>query len=71
MELVRKDNGTAVLHASLDELVLMANMANEAIEAVEDWEFSTRLGFDKEVARNVARQLAIIADNMLGHSESD
>jgi hypothetical protein len=36
-----------VLHLTRAELLLLAGSVNEAIEAVEDWEFSTRLGADK------------------------
>jgi hypothetical protein len=40
-----------VLHLSQQELLFLAGAVNETIEAVDDWEFSTRLGVDKSAAR--------------------
>jgi hypothetical protein len=39
-----------VLHLTRAELLLLASCVNEAIEAVEDWEFPARLGADKAAA---------------------
>lgn len=51
-----------VLALSRDELLLLAGSVNEALEAVEDWEFETRLGADKDAARRVRNDLrAVIA----------
>lgn len=33
-----------VIAVTREELVLLANSLNEALEAVEEWEFDTRLG---------------------------
>ncbi|WP_257785392.1 hypothetical protein [Lentzea guizhouensis] len=33
------------------------NSINEALEAVEDWEFSTRLGVEKDSVRSLWTQL--------------
>jgi hypothetical protein len=46
-----------VLHLTRPELLLLAGSVNEAIEAVDDWEFSTRLGADKADARALQTQL--------------
>jgi hypothetical protein len=46
-----------VLHLTRAELLLLAGSVNEAIEAVEDWEFSTRLGAEKDDARALRTQL--------------
>jgi hypothetical protein len=46
-----------VLHVTRAELLLLAGSVNEAIEAVEDWEFSTRLGAEKDDARALQTQL--------------
>lgn len=53
----RVDGDDVILTISRDQLALLANCMNEAMEAVEDWEFSTRLGVDKSVARALARDL--------------
>ena len=57
-ELVRHDRSDQiVLHLSRAELLLLAGSVNEAIEAVEDWEFATRLGADKADARALSVEL--------------
>lgn len=47
-----------VLHLTRAELLLLAGSVNEALEAVDDWEFSTRLGADKVNARALRTELA-------------
>ena len=57
-ELVQHDRSEQiVLHLTRAELLLLAGSVNEAIEAVEDWEFSTRLGADKADARALSDEL--------------
>jgi len=57
-ELVQHDRSDRiVLHLSRAELLLLAGSVNEAIEAVDDWEFSTRLGADKADARRLLTEL--------------
>jgi hypothetical protein len=57
-ELVQHDRSDQiVLHLTRAELLLLAGSVNEAIEAVEDWEFSTRLGADKADARALSVEL--------------
>jgi hypothetical protein len=46
-----------VLRLTRAELLLLAGSVNEAIEAVDDWEFSTRLGADKADARALRTEL--------------
>lgn len=50
--------GQVVLALTPGELRLLAGCVNEAVEAVEDWEFPTRLGAGKEDARALRAQLA-------------
>ena len=47
----RGQSDQVVLRLTRAELLLLAGSVNEAIEAVDDWEFSTRLGADKADAR--------------------
>lgn len=56
MELIG-DREQVVLSLSRDELLLLAGSINEAIEAVEDWEFPTRLGAEKDQARALRGEL--------------
>lgn len=61
MRLIRPDSkwvcddevvdGEVVIAATRDELVLLANSLNEALEGVEDWEFGPRLGGSQDEAR--------------------
>jgi hypothetical protein len=46
-----------VLHLTPAELLLLAGSVNEAIAAVDDWEFSTRLGATLEEARTLRKEL--------------
>lgn len=46
------DSGQEIIIAvSLDELRLLKASVGEALEAVDDWEFSTRLGAEPAEAR--------------------
>jgi hypothetical protein len=57
-ELIQHDRSERiVLNLTRAELLLLAGSVNEAIEAVEDWEFSTRLGADKADARALSDEL--------------
>jgi hypothetical protein len=51
------DGDRVVLTLSREQLLLLAGSVNEAIEAVEDWEFPTRLGAEKEEARRLRADL--------------
>lgn len=44
-------DGEIVIAATREELVLLANGLNEALEAVDDWEFGPRLGGSPDEAR--------------------
>jgi hypothetical protein len=53
-----------VLSLSRSELLLLAGSVGEAIEAVGDWEFSTRLGADKADARQLRRDLGVVISEL-------
>lgn len=56
MRLVESDDDlvVAVTH---NELRLLASSIGEALEAVEEWEFSTRLGFGVSAARALRSEI--------------
>lgn len=54
-----------ILHLSPEELSFLAGAVNETIEAVDDWEFSTRLGVDKSMARATRSELGAIISSLL------
>lgn len=49
--------GDLVVAVTRDELCLLAGCIGEALEAVEEWEFATRLGFDVSAARALRSQI--------------
>jgi hypothetical protein len=46
-----------VLHLTRAELLLLAGSVNEAIDAVDDWEFPIRVGAEKAEARALRSEL--------------
>jgi len=53
------DNDEVKLTLSRPQLYLLAGAVNEAIEAVDEWEFSTRLGASKADARQLRTDLRL------------
>lgn len=49
-----------LLSASRDELRALGGATRETLEAVEGWEFATRLGVTREEMRSVGRDLGRI-----------
>jgi hypothetical protein len=47
---------------SADELAFICNAINEALEAVDDWEFETRTGKSRAEAKAISAQLRHILD---------
>ena len=53
MELIESDGETTVIRPRLDEVVTLNNALNEILrgpEAIEDWEFETRVGVGRDEA---------------------
>jgi hypothetical protein len=46
-----------IVSVTRDELRLLASSIGEALEAVEDWEFSTRLGVEPDAARALRAEI--------------
>jgi hypothetical protein len=64
-EIARHDGSDqVVLHLTRGELLLLAGCVNEAIEAVEGWEFSARLGADKARAGVLRSELADVISRL-------
>ena len=58
MEIVSPiNNDVALVRLTAGEIVLLANALNEAREAVEEWEFATRLGSTPAEAEALRREL--------------
>jgi hypothetical protein len=45
-----------------DELAFLSNAINEALEAIEDWEFQTRTGETRNRAAEIQTQLRKLQD---------
>jgi hypothetical protein len=55
------------VEVSDDALVLIAACINEALEAVGEWEFSIRIGFTIEEARDLKAQIESVLEQRGGH----
>ncbi|WP_026421696.1 hypothetical protein [Actinokineospora inagensis] len=49
---VQHEGATAILTCSATELMLLSNAITQALQ-IEDWEFSSLVGVEKDVARTV------------------
>ena len=56
MRLIGSDDDLVVA-VTLDELRLLASSIGEALEAVDEWEFATRLGFGTSAARALRSEI--------------
>ncbi|PRY44752.1 hypothetical protein [Umezawaea tangerina] len=57
MDVVEVQHDRAVVSLGLDEVHALMNSINEAVDAVEDWEFSTRFGVEKDFVKALWAQL--------------
>ena len=57
MKLVNAE-GQIALYVTREQLVLLANSVNEALEALEEWEFPIRLGMEVAEAERVSDELS-------------
>ncbi len=62
MRAMRNDSDVITLEVSQLELSVLINALNEALEAVEAWEFSTRVGVEPHTAETLQKQLVAIAN---------
>jgi hypothetical protein len=56
MRAIQRTDDTVTVELATDELMAAANALNEVLngpEAIEDWEFQTRMGLDREQAKQV------------------
>lgn|GEM_PF-3241083 len=54
----RDANAEIVVGVTREELAALCGGLNEALEAVEDWEFQTRVSISPESARALAREIS-------------
>lgn len=58
------DEERVVLSMTRRELFLLAGAINETIDAVDDWEFASRLGTSKDDARGLRLELRRIISEL-------
>ena len=66
MEVIHIENGRASIRLSEEEAVILLNAINEAREAVEDWEFQTRIGVEPAVVDVLRKELRTLLAAMRG-----
>lgn len=54
----------ATITISKDELAFLCNTINESLEALEDWEFSTRTGMSRNQALDIHAAIGEILNKM-------
>lgn len=52
MDVLRSEDEGITLSLSKEEFLVLASCVNETLEAVEDWEFSTRVGVERSFAES-------------------
>lgn len=57
MNIQAESSGDFVIRVSRDELLLLSNALNEVCNAIEGWEFSSRLGSGREAALAMLSQI--------------
>lgn len=57
MPLSEDNDSAVVLVASSLEVTALSNGLNEALEAIDDWEFETRVGISSSAARRLIEDL--------------
>ncbi len=68
MERIKVEGGVATVRLSKSELIVLANAINETQEAVEEWEFPTRVGAETHEAENLRQELKALLSSMKEHS---
>jgi len=53
-------DGTFTLQFTREEVAVLGNALNEALEALDDWEIETRMGCSKEAAEQLLDELGQI-----------
>lgn len=63
-EVAQIDNNHVLVAMTREELILIAGALNEALEAVDDWEFGTRLGVPSRAARQLKSDVHFVLDDL-------
>jgi hypothetical protein len=61
VDVLRSEDEGITLSLTKEEFYTLANCVNETLEAVQDWEFSTRVGVDRSFAVELRSALGKVA----------
>lgn len=64
MEIIELNSKSASIELTRKELTVLANAINEAREAIEEWEFSTRVGAGPVEAEDLRQKLKALLVSM-------
>jgi len=64
MKEVRTSASEVTLQLNGDEIILWLSAINETLEALDDWEFHTRTGFEKAEFRTIRDELEAVLEKM-------
>jgi hypothetical protein len=64
MDIIQIDGDTATIRVKTAEVVVLANALNETREAIEEWEFFTRVGASAAEADALRRALAALLERL-------
>lgn len=62
MDIVHTDADTATVRLTTQELIILNNAINEVKNALESWEFWTRMGVEKDDAEALRAKLSAVLD---------
>ncbi|MCC5830685.1 MAG: hypothetical protein JJU36_14660 [Phycisphaeraceae bacterium] len=57
MDLIEIEQETGVCRLTADEIAMLLNAINESSQALEDWEYSTRMGFERAAVDKLRQSL--------------
>jgi hypothetical protein len=64
MKVVATRPDTATVDLTADELMILANAINESKQALEDWEFATRMGAPRSEAEALRKEISDLLDSL-------
>lgn len=62
MQIIRIADSKADISVSVEELTILCNGLNEACNALDQWDFQTRMGFEREDVLALMKQVTAALD---------
>lgn len=67
MEVLTREASAVVVRFNATEMFVLAGALREANEALEDWEFHTRMGVEREVVESLLEDVFAVSKKMRPH----